>query len=84
MCRLLLLGRKNAHERVATFLLDVASRISADETIDLRMSRHDIADDLGLTDGLANTQLEGTAVIALPTSRRILLRNRAALRRLNS
>jgi CRP/FNR family nitrogen fixation transcriptional regulator len=84
---MLLLGRKNAQERVATFLLEIASRVFAEDTVDLPMSRQDMADYLGLTIETVSrtmTQLEGTAVIALPTCRRILLRNRAALRRLNS
>lgn len=84
---MLLLGRKNAQERVASFLLEIAGRISADETVDLPMSRQDMADYLGLTIETVSrtmTQLEGTAVIALPTYRRIILRNRAALRRLDS
>jgi CRP/FNR family nitrogen fixation transcriptional regulator len=51
------------------------------------MSRQDIADYLGLTIETVSrtlTQLEKSAVIELPTSRRIVLRNRAALTRLNA
>jgi CRP-like cAMP-binding protein len=51
------------------------------------MSRQDIADYLGLTIETVSrtlTQLENAATIAVPTSRRIVLRNRAALSRLNS
>jgi len=50
------------------------------------MSRQDIADYLGLTIETVSrtmTQLESDAAIGLPTSRRIVLRNRAALGRLN-
>ena len=84
---LLLLGRKNAHERVATFLLEMASRAAATTEIELPMSRQDIADYLGLTIETVSrtlTQLEGEAAIEIPTSRRILLRDRSALRRLNA
>jgi CRP/FNR family nitrogen fixation transcriptional regulator len=51
------------------------------------MSRQDIADYLGLTIETVSrtlTHLENSAAIALPTSRRIVLRNRMALRQLNS
>lgn len=84
---MLLLGRKNAQERVATFLLEMASRISAEESVDLPMSRQDMADYLGLTIETVSrtmTQLEGAAVIAIQSCRRILLLNRGALRCLNS
>ena len=51
------------------------------------MSRQDIADYLGLTiETVSRTlsHLERSAAIAVPTSRRIVLRNRIALSRLNS
>ena len=50
------------------------------------MSRQDIADYLGLTIETVSrtlTQLESTAAIELPSSRRVVLRNRAKLGQLN-
>ena len=78
---------KTAQERVAGFLLEMASRAPAGNTVELPMSRQDIADYLGLTIETVSrtlTHLENTCAIALPTSRHIVLRNRAALARLNA
>lgn len=47
--RMLLLGRKTARERVASFLLDLAPPCGEIGTIMLPMTRTDIADFLGLT-----------------------------------
>ena len=77
---------KTAQERVAGFLLEMAERIKATKEVELPMSRQDIADYLGLTIETVSrtlTSLENSAAIALPSSRRIVLCNRAALRRLN-
>jgi hypothetical protein len=43
------LGRQNACEKMAAFLLDLAERQEADRFIALPMQRNDIADYLGLT-----------------------------------
>jgi CRP/FNR family transcriptional regulator, nitrogen fixation regulation protein len=78
---------KSAQERVASFLLELSQRLSASEIVELPMSRNDIADYLGLTiETVSRTlaQLEGEATIALPSARRIVLRNRRALNRLNA
>jgi CRP-like cAMP-binding protein len=83
----LLLLIKSAQERVAGFLLEMAARIKSTNEVELPMSRQDIADYLGLTIETVSrtlTTLENSAAIALPSSRRIILRNRAALRRLNA
>jgi CRP/FNR family nitrogen fixation transcriptional regulator len=79
---LLLLTRRSAAERVAAFLLDMAEASGDSRAIDLPMSRLDIADYLGLTIETVSrtlTQFERDGVIALPSSRHVVIRNRAAL-----
>lgn len=83
---ILLLGRKNAQERIAAFLLDMAARLSHTGDVELPMPRQDIADYLGLTIETVSrtlTQLERDGLIAIPVSRRIVFRNRAALNVMN-
>jgi len=78
---------KSAQERVAGFLVEMARRAPGASTIQLAMSRQDIADYLGLTIETISrtlTQFEKSAAIALPSARQIEIRNRAALARLNS
>ena len=68
---------------VASGLL--ADRTGAQSELDVPMSRQDMADYLGLTIETVSrtlTQLQADGVIALPTTRHIVLRDRAALRRL--
>jgi CRP/FNR family nitrogen fixation transcriptional regulator len=76
----------SAQERVAGFLLEMAERAPDGNAVELPMSRQDIADYLGLTIETVSrtlTSLEDAAAIEVPTSRRIVLRNRSALGRLN-
>jgi CRP/FNR family nitrogen fixation transcriptional regulator len=78
---------KTAQERVAGFLLEMADRGPNDDAVELPMSRQDIADYLGLTIETVSrtlTGLESAATIALPSSRVVVLRNRAALRQMNA
>jgi CRP/FNR family nitrogen fixation transcriptional regulator len=78
---------KTARERVVSFLLEMAERGRSDEPVTLPMSRQDIADYLGLTIETVSrtlTSLESLEAIALPNSRRIVLRDRDALSRLGS
>jgi CRP/FNR family nitrogen fixation transcriptional regulator len=82
-----LLLSKTAPERVASFLLEMAERIHSMDQMELPMPRQDIADYLGLTIetvSRALTQLEKDSAIALPTSKRIVLRNRTILEQLSA
>jgi CRP/FNR family transcriptional regulator, anaerobic regulatory protein len=66
--QMLLLGRKTAHERLASFLLSLSRRQdNEDGSVDLPMTRTDIADYLGLTMETVSrvfTVLKGSGCIA--------------------
>ena len=84
---MLVLGCMGAKQRVAAFLLQMALRGSGGNEIELPMSRQDIADYLGMTVETVSrtmTQLENDAAIGLASSRRIVLRDRTTLTRLNA
>jgi CRP/FNR family nitrogen fixation transcriptional regulator len=81
---LLVLGRKTACEKVASFLMDLAQR-DAVETIDLPMGRQDMADYLGLTIETVSrmvTQLQGSKIVEFTGSRHFRVRRWEALERL--
>lgn len=86
---MLLLGRKTAQEKIASFLLDMAARLAGGSVhVDLPMQRADIADHLGLTIETVSrtlTQLARDGLIDLRAgSRSIDLRNVTALRMLQA
>lgn len=80
----LLLGRKCAMERTATFLLFLDSRFADPATgfMDIRMSRCDMADYVGLTLETVSrmmNQLKRQGIIELPQSNRIRISDRKRL-----
>lgn len=83
----LVLGRKSAGERVAAFLLRFSQRLAMCQELDLPMSRADIADYLSLTIETVSrtfTEMERLRAIDLPSSRRVIMRDRMALTQLEA
>ena len=81
---LLMLGRKSACEKVASFLMDVAQRVGS-EDVSLPMGRQDMADYLGLTIETVSrmvTQLQGSRIVEFATSRQFRVTRWPALERL--
>ena len=77
-----LLLAKTGQQRMACFLLEMSQRLRQTDILELPMPRQDIADYLGLTIETVSrmmTQLEVSGAIKLPTSRRVVLRDRPAL-----
>jgi CRP/FNR family transcriptional regulator len=88
---MLLLGRKGAAEKIATFLLDMSERLADPRSeaahapadrFELPFSRQQVADILGLTIETVSRQLTALkreGVIELPSRRAVVIRDRAAL-----
>lgn len=89
---MLLLGRKTASEKIATFLLEMADRLAPrtcdhvadteNTAFDLPFGRQQIADILGLTIETVSRQLTAMkqdGVIEIPDRRRIVIADRQAL-----
>lgn len=82
---LMLLGRRNALERVAAFLLELCERQGGGNTVELPMSRLDIADYLGLTLETVSRmfgELKDMGAIALASARRVEVLDHKALKEL--
>jgi CRP/FNR family transcriptional regulator len=80
--QMLLLGRKTAAEKVASFILLTAGQQRDCDEIDVPMTRNDIADHLGLTiETVSRTlsKLKQDGLIALPTPTRLEIRDRDRL-----
>ncbi len=79
--QLLLLGRKGAKEKLASFLLLLGRRArlrgTVDGALDLPMTRNDIADYIGLTTETVSrtfTKLVDEAVLELPSPQHVLIK----------
>jgi CRP/FNR family transcriptional regulator, nitrogen fixation regulation protein len=85
---MVLLGRKTALEKMASFLLDMASRCRGTDKVVLPMQRTDIADHLGLTiETVSRTlsEMVRKGLIRLgETGRTIILVNRTGLQLLDT
>ena len=86
---MLLLGRMTAEQRVATFLIDLSARFPVEPgskaqpgTFELRLSRGQIADVLGLTIETVSrefSKLKKAGVVSLPNRREVAIEDRATL-----
>lgn len=89
---MLLLSRKSAEQKLATFLLELSERlvergcehstVAPLDRIELAFSRQQIADVLGLTIETVSrhfTKLKSQGVVALPSGREVVILNRGQL-----
>jgi CRP-like cAMP-binding protein len=84
---LLLLGRKNALERLAAFLLEMDARTGSKHVLDLAMPRHDIADYLGLTLETVSrmfAELKELGMLKLESARRVHLTDTGKLKAMSA
>ena len=85
---MVLLGRKTALEKMASFLLDLARRLRLGDRVELSMQRSDIADHLGLTIETVSrtlTQMVRDGLIRLgEAGRTIILADKAQLQLLGA
>jgi len=84
--QMVLLGRKTAEERIASFLLSLFDRIGRvdeeEEIVDLPMSRTDIADHLGLSTETVSRTFTGLArrgLLSLPNAQTVVISDRETL-----
>jgi CRP/FNR family transcriptional regulator, anaerobic regulatory protein len=80
--QLLLLGRKSANEKVASFLLRLADEQNCEDEADIPMTRTDMGDYLGLnieTVSRTLTRLKGAKIIAMPTVDHVVFLDRDQL-----
>ncbi|TNE45386.1 MAG: Crp/Fnr family transcriptional regulator [Sphingomonadales bacterium] len=79
---MLLLGRMNAEQKLASFLLQAADRAQSGDSFDVQLSRQQIADILGLTIETVSRQLsrmKAQGLIDLPARRTVTIQDRDAL-----
>ena len=80
--QMLLLGRKAAAEKVASFLLLMADQQDSEDKVSVPMARSDIADYLGLTTETVSrtfTKLKLDGLISLPTPNQVEIEDRDQL-----
>ena len=80
--RMVLICHKTAHERIAWFLLEMMKRSAQPDSVELPMTRSDIADYLGLvieTVSRVLSHLKHSGAIAIRNVNRIVLLDRHAL-----